>query len=166
MDHFHYKIAMAKDVYLTALLTLLLRAIIDDSLPFHSELELLLTFLLQSEATEKIHSTFFTEALSDWVTRLMRGIEAATFIPSCHKRRALSITPETPSLSLSTSTSSFTAMMTDAIGMGKEIVATSTPSTPPRFKVLSIDDHKIDGRGRLSYKVQWEGAGSLPTREP
>jgi hypothetical protein len=46
-------------------LTLLLRAIIDDSLPSHSELELLLAFLLHAETTERIHSSSFTEALSD-----------------------------------------------------------------------------------------------------
>jgi hypothetical protein len=94
----------------------------------------------------------------------MRGIEAATFIPSGHKRRAQIQTSETTSLSPSASPSSFTAMMNDVIG--KETVVTSTPYTLPRFKVLSIDDHKIDGRGRLSYNVQWEGAGSLDTREP
>jgi hypothetical protein len=106
----------------------------------------------------------FTEALSEWVTRLIKGSEAATFTPSGHKRRARILASETPSLSLSTSPSSFTALLNDVIS--KETVVISTPSTPPRFKVLSIDDHEIDGRGRLSFNVQWEGEGSLDTHEP
>ncbi len=65
---------------LAPILTLLLRAIIDDSLPGHVELDLLLAFLLQSEKMELIHTTFFAEALSDWVPRLLKGIKAATFV--------------------------------------------------------------------------------------
>jgi hypothetical protein len=151
MDQLHYRVAMANDIYFSTLLTLLLRAIIDDSLPSHSELEHLLAFLLHAKTAERIHSSFFTEALSDWVTRLIKGIEAATFIPSGHKRRTQILESETSSLSLSTSPSSLTAMLNNVIG--KETVVTSTPSTPPRFKVLSIDDHEIDGRGRLSFNV-------------
>ena len=71
MDQPHYRVAMAKDIYFSALLTLLLRAILDVTLPSRSELELLLVFLLNAETAERIHSSFFTEALSDWVTRLM-----------------------------------------------------------------------------------------------
>jgi hypothetical protein len=164
MDQQHYRVAMAKDIYFSALLTLLLRAIIDNSLPSHSELELLLAFLLHAETAERIYNSFFTEALSDWVTRLIKGIEAATFTPSGHKRRAGILESETPSLSLSTSPSSFTALLNDVIG--KETVVISTPSTPPRFKVLSINDHDIDRRGRLSFNVQWEGEGLLDAQEP
>jgi hypothetical protein len=48
-----------------------LRAILDDSLPGHVELDLLLAFLLQYEKMESIHPSFFVEALSDWVPRLL-----------------------------------------------------------------------------------------------
>jgi TorA maturation chaperone TorD len=88
MDQQHYRVAMAKDVYFSALLTLLLRAIIDDTLSSYSELELLLAFLLHAETAERIHNSFFTEALSDWVTRMIKGIKAATFTPSGRKRRS------------------------------------------------------------------------------
>jgi hypothetical protein len=164
MDQQHYRVAMAKDIYFSALLTLLLRAIIDDNLPSYSELELLLAFLLHAETAGRIHNSFFTEALSDWVTRMIKGIEAATFTPSGHMRRSRILESETPSLSLSTPPSSFTALLNDAIG--KETVIIPTPSTPPRFKVRAINDHDIDGRGRLSFNVQWEGEGSLDTQEP
>jgi hypothetical protein len=79
---------MAKEMYLTALLTLLLRAILDDSLPGHIELGLLLTFLMQSDKMESIHPSYFMDALTDWVPRLMKGIEDATLITIQHKRRA------------------------------------------------------------------------------
>jgi hypothetical protein len=58
MDRPHYRVAMAKDIYFSALLTLLLRAILDDTLPSRSELELLLVFLLNAETAERIHSSF------------------------------------------------------------------------------------------------------------
>jgi hypothetical protein len=164
MDQQHYRVAMAKDIYFSALLTLLLRAIIDDTLPSYSELELLLAFLLNAETAERIHNSIFNEALSDWVTRVMKGIEAATFTPSRRKRRSRMLSSETLSLPLSPPSTSSTALLNDAIGTAT--VVTPTPSTPTRFVVRSINNHEFDGRGRLTFNVQWEGKGSLDTREP
>jgi hypothetical protein len=160
----HYSTAMAKDMYLTALLTLLLRAILDDTLPPQTELDLLLVFILSAETAERIHSTYFTDALSDWVTRLMKGIEAATFTPSLNKCRTLWNDTEAPSQYRPTPSSSFIALLNDAVG--GTTVAITTPSTEPRFAIQTINSHGYDEDGRLSFNVQWALEGSQDTQEP
>jgi hypothetical protein len=133
--------------------------------PAHVELDLLLSFLLQSEKIELIHTTIFAEALSDWVTRLLEVIKVVTFVTLQHKRRATSPALAEHSTALSTPSTSLMAVMFDA--MGTDTVTTLVSSTPPRFKVCVIDDHEIDRTtGRLSYNVHWEREGSLPTNEP
>jgi hypothetical protein len=127
-------------------------------------LELLLTFLLQSDKMESIHPSSFIDALSDWVPRLMKGIEGATHITIQHKQRAASPVLE-PSTSLSTPSSSLMALMYDA--MWTETATTLVSSTPPRYKVRLIDNHTYnDVTGRLEYRVNWEGEDAVPTTEP
>jgi hypothetical protein len=155
---------MAKDLYLTALITLLLRAILDDSLLGHIELGLLLMFLLQSDKTEAINPAYFIDALSDWVPRLMKGIEDVFSITIQHKRHATSPVVE-PSTSLSTPSWSFMALMNDAMWTGT--ASTSVPSTPPRYKVSLIRKHTYNSvDGRLAFMVNWEGEDAVPTFEP
>jgi hypothetical protein len=91
---------MAKDLYLTMLITLLLRAILDDSLPGHIELGILLTFLLQSDKTEAINSSYFIDALDNWVPRLMKGIGNASLITIQHNKRRATKPATEPSSSL------------------------------------------------------------------
>ncbi len=160
MDRPHYSIAIAKDIHFSALLTLLLKAILDDTLPPRSELELLLVFLLNAETAERIHSSYFTEALSDWVTRLMKGIEAATFTPSL-KRRSPWVDTETLSQSQTTPSSSFIALLNHAVG--DATVVNPAPPTEPRFAIRTIQSHDYDGEGRLTFNVQWALEGSQDT---
>jgi hypothetical protein len=94
----------------------------------------------------------------------MKGIEAATFTPSLNKRRSLWIDAETPSQSRTTPSSSFVALVNDAVG--DTTVAIPAPPTEPRFKIRTINDHDYDGEGRLTFNVQWELEGSQDTQEP
>jgi hypothetical protein len=124
-----------------------------------------LYFLLQSEKMESIHPSFFVEALSDWVPRLLKSIEDATFITIQHKRRAASPAFAGPPTTLSTPSTSLMALMYDA--MCTETDTTPVPSTPPRFKVCVIDKHTYNKViRRLEYNVHWEGVGSVTTNEP
>jgi hypothetical protein len=118
-------------------------------------------FLLNAETAERIHSSYFTEALSDWVTRLMKGIEAATFTPFLNKHRSLWIDTETPSQSRTTPSSSFITLLNDAVG--DTTVAIAAPPTEPRFAIRTIKNHGYDGEGRLSFNVQWALEGSQDT---
>jgi hypothetical protein len=114
---------------------------------------------------ESIHPSFYVEALSGWVPRLLKSIKDATFITIQHKRRAASPALAGPSTALSTPSTSLMALMYDA--MYTETATTLVPTTPPRYKVRVIDDHTYDKvTERLEYNVHSEGEGSVPTNEP
>ncbi len=69
----------------------------------------------------------------------------------------------TLSQSRSTPSTSFVALLNDAVG--DTTVAIPKPPTEPRFRIRTIKDHNYDGEGRLIFDVQWKLEGSHDTQE-
>jgi hypothetical protein len=136
---------MTQEQLIMLLLTLTLQACIDEVEDIGGELKALHTFLVKSHVIHRVHPSFRSGALSDWVDRLRQGIQGASkCLVSPRRRRPVNSTSNgiSPAASLSTPSSSFMALMMDALGNPEETpIILESKTSPPRYSVERINNH-------------------------
>jgi hypothetical protein len=161
---------MTQENLILTFLILILQAILDGQQPNEGELKMLLSFLTESRAVHGVHPSFHTSALMNWVDRLRQGILSASQITASQRKRR-PITSASNNISLATSlsspSSSFMALMMDALNTPEEtpIIPESQPVTP-RYTVQHVNKHGYNrATGRLEFSVSWVGCDAADTLE-